>query len=278
MTLSDIVLDLIIRWFNSKLLGEAPKGAYQFHTDDGALGDPSEAVFPILSQDAKGIFSLIGTGFFIAENGIFVTAAHVISAVLDEHDNPTGPLGLFQFSPGGKYYPRPIHCATRHPVADVAVGVAWPMHHNQTGHPLPNKLLSLSTSAPGLGTVVSTYAYPKTTIQRGSPQVIHFEPAFFDGQVVEHFPNGRDRAVLPGACFQTSMVIHGGASGGPVLGPNGAVFGVNSTGFENEAVSFVSCISQILELGIPDVVVPGSHRPRLVTVRELCEMKFVLSK
>ena len=73
------------------------------------------------------------------------------------------------------------------------------------------------------------------------------------------------------------MVIHGGASGGPVVGLSGTVFGVNSTGFENDDVSFVSPISEIMDLRIPQIVMPGSPEPRTVTVRELKERGFVPS-
>jgi S1-C subfamily serine protease len=74
------------------------------------------------------------------------------------------------------------------------------------------------------------------------------------------------------------MVIHGGASGGPVVGPNGTVFAVNSTGFDANEISYVSCISEVLDLAIPNVVLPGSQIPRSTTLRELMEGGFVPSR
>jgi hypothetical protein len=53
-------------------------------------------------------------------------------------------FGLCQFLPGGQYHLRLIHRATRHLVADVAVGVAMPMHHKNSGTPMPNKVLALA--------------------------------------------------------------------------------------------------------------------------------------
>jgi len=229
-------------------------------------------------QQNDGLFVAIGTGFFIAENGVFVTAAHVVQEVLDEHGNATGPLGLFQFLPDNQFYVRPIHRVTRHPVADVAIGVATPMHHKTTGAPMPNKLLTLAVKPPLVGTAVCTYAYPKTVIEPGKPQVIRFELGFFDGVLLEHLADGRDKVILPGPCFRTSIVVHGGASGGPVVDANGAVFAVNSTGFEDDALSYVSCISQVLDLSITDVSFPGDSAPRTVTVRELRDRGFVLSR
>lgn len=261
---------------HQELLGEAPKGLYRAQAADGTVVETHEVVFPILRQEPSGDFYLVGTGFFIAENGIFVTAKHVITSVFGDNSVPAQPLIILQFGPGNTYYQRPIHRCTHHPIADVAVGVAWPMRHNTTGSPLPNKLLRLATSPPPIGSLIATYAYPKNTILHGVPQEVHLEPTFFEGQLVEYFPNGRDRFMLPGPCFRTSMVIHGGASGGPVVGSDGRAFGINSTGLENDFVSFVSPVSEILDLGIPGVTMPESFGPRVVTVRELRDRGFVL--
>ena len=258
--------------------GQAPSGLYSAQLGDETQADLSQAIFPIVTQRQDGLFVPIGTGFFVAENGIFVTAAHVVKAVLDEQDNATGPFGIFQFLPGNHFSVRPIHRATRHLVADVAVGVATPMHHNTTGMPMPNKILTLAASPPSIGSSVCTYAYPKPDIQPGKPQVVHFKSGFFDGSLLEHHPHGRDKVVLPGPCFRTTMVIHGGTSGGPVIGSNGAVFAVNSTGFDDDQLSYVTCISEVLDLAIPGVVLPGSPTPRITTLRELSEGGFVISR
>lgn len=260
------------------LPGEAPPGRYSAKTGDGKDADLGHAIFPIVTQQEDGTFIAIGTGFFVAKNGVFITAAHVVTSVLDEHGNVTGPFGLFQFLPGGQYYVRRIHRVTRHLVADVAVGVAMPMHHKTTGAPMPNKILRLAATPPPLGSAVSTYAYPKTSIKRGTPQVIHFEPGYFDGSLLEHLPRGRDKVILPGPCYRTSIVIHGGASGGPVIGPGGGVFAINSTGFEDNDLSYVSCISEALDLAIPDVMLPGNVTPRTTTLRELAERGFSRSR
>lgn len=259
-----------------KLLGEAPKDRYHAQTSHGVTVEPNEVVFPILRQEPSKDLHLVGTGFFIAQNGIFVTARHVITSVFDSEGIPRQPLVILQFDVGNTYYVRPVHRCTHHSVADVAVGVAWPMHHNTSGEPLPNKLLRLSTTPPPIGEVVATYAYPKTTILHGTPQEVHVEPTFFEGHLIEAFPNGRDSVFFSGPCFRTSMVIHEGASGGPVVGQDGRVFGVNSTALEEDFVSFVSPVSEILNLVIPGVIMPGSSEAHVVTVRELRDRGFVV--
>ena len=52
------------------------------------------------------------------------------------------------------------------------------------------------------------------------------------------------------------MVIRGGASGGPVVGQNGRAFAVNSTGLEDDFVSFVSPVSEVLDLSLPGTWCP----------------------
>jgi Trypsin-like peptidase domain len=260
------------------LYGQAPSDRYSAQTADGTQTDISQTIFPIVTQGQDGLFVAIGTGFFVAENGIFVTAAHVVKAILDEQGNVTGPFGIFQFLPGDKFFIRPIHRTTRHSIADIAVGVAAPTHHNTTGAPMPNKILTLAANPPSVGSLVCTYAYQKTDIQPGTPQIVRFNPGFFEGVLTEHHPQGRDKVLLPGPCFRTTMVIHGGASGGPVIGPNGTVFAVNSTGVEGEALSHVSCISEVLDLAIPDAILPGSPIQRITTLRELAECGFVISR
>jgi hypothetical protein len=253
--------------------GAAPRGRYRAKTDDGNDANPNEAIFPIVSQEPDGTFVAIGTGFFVAEHGIFVTAAHVVAAVLDDRGEVKAPFGMFQFGPNKSYHMRPIHRATRHSVADIAVGVATPMHHKTDGTPLTNKVLKLSIETPSIGTSICTFAYPKTVVQPGRPQQIAFAPAYFEGALLEHFPAGRDKVVLPGPCFRTSMVVHGGASGGPVLA-HGSVFAVNSTGFDDSDVSFVSCLSSALDLAITNVCLPGDPQPRNTTLRELLSRGF----
>lgn len=161
-----------------KLLGEAPKQLYRAYTGEGAVVEPDEVIFPILRQEPSGDLYLVGTGFFIAENGIFVTAKHVVTSVFDHRGVPTQPLGILQFGPSDTYYQRPVHRCTRHPIADVAVGVAWPMRHKTTGRPLPNKLFTLATSPPPTGSLIATYAYPKSTILHGVPQEVTWSRRF----------------------------------------------------------------------------------------------------
>jgi len=255
------------------LKGSAPKGAIGAVDGDGNVVDPGAAIFPILKQGSDGSFYLIGTGFFIAENGIFATAKHVLLDVIGADGVQTNPIVMVQFL-DGIYVIRHIVRCTSHDVADISVGIAAPMNHNTLGTPLKNKILRLTQSIPTIGQPLSTYAYPKSVIKHGEVQELHFWPDFFAGVMREHYPNGRDSVLMPGPCSQTSMYIHGGASGGPVFSANGRVCGVNSTGFENDDISFVTPIHTIENLILSDVFIPTNMTGQ-VRVRELIDNSFI---
>jgi len=251
------------------LPGEAAPDRYGVLTGNGVSGDPWRGIFPIVRFSPDGAMDLLGTGFYISTNGLFVTARHVLSAPFDQTERQVYPIALIHFYEQDRYLVRPILRCARHPIADVAVGVAAPMNRNSDGTPLTNLVLTLSILSPGLQSRVVTYAYPRyanTTVE--GAQTIHMMPTFYDGEVTEYLPTGRDRVLLPGPCYRTNMVIHHGASGGPVFSPSGAVFAVNSTGFDGTDVSYVSRIDEIFDLTVDDVVM-DQQPPRSVRLIEM---------
>ena len=122
-----------------------------------------------------------------------------------------------------------------------------------------------------------TYAYPKhaNLILPDGTQQINFAPTYYDGHIKGYFPLGRDKVLLPGPCYQTSMAIQAGASGGPVFSPNGLVFGVNSTGYDGTDVSFVSRIHEIFAISIDDVVIDAGVARKL-SIIELAKLGHIV--
>jgi len=260
-----------------ELRGEAASGTYKARTGDGVEVSLDRAIFPIVRYDSDGRLHLVGTGFFIATNGLFVTAKHVLMhGVFDSTGRQLYPIGILQFIEGNIYIQRPILRCAYHPMADVAVGVAAPIKDKQ-GQPLSNPILKLTLVPPVIGSRVVTYAYPRhaNVILESGEQRLNLMPRWYDGNLEEHFPNGRDQIFLPKPCFRTSIFIHGGASGGPVFSRAGAVFGVNSTGIEGTDISFVSRLDEIFQLTIDDVIL-GSRSPASVPVIEMARAGHII--
>jgi hypothetical protein len=258
------------------LPGAAEPDRYGVRAGDGVATNPSRAIFPIVRFGADGSMDLLGTGFFISTNGLFVTARHVLSAPFDSRGRQIYPIAMIHFYEDANYIVRPILRCASHPLADVAVGVAAPMNRNSDGAPLTNPILTLTIEPPSLQDRVVTYAYPRyASISLEGQQTFHVMPTFYDGEITEYLPRGRDRVLLPGPCYRTSIVIHHGASGGPVFSRSGTVFAVNSTGFDGTDVSYVSRINEIFVLTIDDVVM-DNQPARSIPVVEIARAGHII--
>ena len=251
--------------------GESQKGGPSVARDrfidfdgTGALGH--HAIFPILKQVGDGCFNLIGTGFFISSFGLFVSAKHVLRDCFDEKGKQKFSVCLLQFFSDNRYLFRHIAWCCSHNRADVAVGLAEGTSGGESNPALP-----LTTVGPSNGELAATFAYPETKIEQlGATQVMNFKAEFYDGSIVKYFPNGRDKVMFPGPCYQTTMVIKGGASGGPVVGKSGRAFAINSTGFDGASdISFVSRIDEIIYLELPHLQLPDGQDLPSITIFDL---------
>jgi Trypsin-like peptidase domain len=257
-----------------RIFGEACRGDYDVTTGEGLPTLPDFSIFPIVRHDDNKM-RMVGTVFFITTNGLFVTAKHVLQDVLDKKGNQTAPIGIIQFLPRNMWIYRPVDRYGYHRTADIAIGVPGPLP--QSAPLSTNPVLTLTTQPPSPGAKVVTFAYPKhhNFIRENGLQELYFSGAYYDGVLQEHFPEGRDRTMLPGPCYRTSIVLHGGASGGPVFGPAGHIFGVNSTGMDGTAISYVSEIDQIFSLSVEKVAIDGDQKNR-VFIAELATMGFIV--
>ena len=227
--------------------GHVPPGLYGFEDESGDPIEGGEGVIPILEMIDSRLYRFIGTGFFVTSFGIFATAKHVL---LSAHENGH-PIFTWQLIPPNQWFIRPVLQFSFHDTADVAIGLAAPAAHVATGEPLLSPRVRLTTRLQSPSDIVATFAYPSSVVEkRGDGQVLSFQPEFYEGRIVEYLPGVRDSIMLPGPCYRTSMVIHHGASGGPVAGPSGRVFGINSTGFDGTEDFYISRIDEILLLEI----------------------------
>lgn len=252
------------------LRGEAPPGLYYFVDETGAPVIGGEGIIPILELIDGHSYQFIGTGFFITSFGVFATAKHILTAARPSNHQ----ICVWQFVPPDHWLIRPVIQIKCHNIADLAVGVPYLAVNPETAEPLWNARVRLTTREPAIGDRVSTYAYPNTVIKEiEQGQILSFQPRFYEGQIVESFPHGRDSVMLPGPCFRTSMVIHHGASGGPVAGPSGRVCAVNSTGIDGTDDSYVSRIDELLSLTV--VVTDDDGGEQQKTIEQLATEGFV---
>lgn len=256
--------------------GEADPALYQVVDREKRPVKIDQVIFPILKASARKKIDLIGTGFFISTNGLFVTARHVLHDVINENRLQTHAIAMVQFLPENHYKIRPVDRCFAHREADVAVGVVRGLEHKIRGA-FSNKVVTLTTREPDIGEVVFTYAYPNTQIIRrdASIQELRFSPNFYEGVIEHSYPEGRDRFLIPWPCYQTSIQSHGGASGGPVFDLSSRAFGVNCTGMKGQKLAFASRIKEVLDVVISNVWVPGENAPSPKTIRELARAGFV---
>lgn len=216
-----------------------------FKTDVNEDIDGTAAIFPIVKLNIDGELEFLATAFAIARNGILVTAKHV-PFITDKKIH--AHLRVIHIT-NGKYFIRPISRIAWHDRADIAVFILAEFKNNKTGEILTNKVMSLTSKVPKVGSKVATFAYPKTTIKKKDQvQEVDVKDSWYYGEVSEYFPNGRDRTFLPGKCFRTTLGFPGGASGGPVADENGKIFALNSTSIDFEGVYSDGHVSSLIDL------------------------------
>ena len=225
--------------------------AHIFRDNHGNDVQPIDVVFPILTIDDNG-FKFIGSGFFVHPAGGFVTAKHVM---FDSKGKLIDPCYIIQ-AVKGKFIMRKLQVYFPSPVSDIGIGMLKGGFVYEDGSPFYHTPLAISLDVPEVGDIIKTFAYPKAKIKNiDETQIGDFKGDWQGGEIVKHYPNGRDKVLLPHNCYETSVLINGGASGGPVIS-NGLVIGVNSTGYDVEdgqkPISFITPISEIFNLPIHD--------------------------
>ena len=177
--------------------GDAPDGLHGFFALDRKNTHGIHVIFPILKQVVAGDFQLIGTGFFIGSFGLFLSAKHVLRDCFDDNKDEKYPICICQFFPNNQYQLRNILWCSSHYISDVAVGLVEPTSRIES-----TPVLTITTSPPSIGGKVATFAYPKTQQVRQDDyvQILNLDGAFSDGEIVDYFPNGRDKTLNPEPC------------------------------------------------------------------------------
>jgi V8-like Glu-specific endopeptidase len=244
------------------------KGA-NFKDQYGETINNQTAIVPLISQDpGTGKIFFIGTAFYISGNGLMVTAKHCL---YDKDEKIFDNLGVYHFFPDNNYILRPITQVVISNDYDIAYLLPKQILHK--GKPFTGTSLILTESKPEFDDQLGIYGYPLSRIDYNTGNVgkMDFVSQFYLGRCREYHANGF--SLLKNPCYQTSIQIMSGASGGPVFDKNGHVFAVCSTGYdlaeEGEDISFVTPISPSFNITIPD----GSGNA--LTIRDLIGKGFI---
>jgi len=243
-------------------------------------------VFPILKAlyypDGTEDHKIVGTGFFLDSNGRFLSARHVfynrkrltldlglrldlgltldLGLALDIEDAEGIALYcVHSVNVNRKMVARRIDVSSIIPRRDTDI-VAGFVEMKQFGKgdnsiteaELRNTAhINYATNTDiSVGTEIWTVAFPLTIVSRleNGGFNVDLQSDMYRGRITKHYPEGRDRVMLPGPCYETDMEIKGGSSGGPVFisGSSGFVFGVNSTGMEPHCFSHVTSLAPLV--------------------------------
>lgn len=257
--------------------GAADENSWHFTNagDDGPLPNPVGHTFPLLTHDSDGRWKLIGTGFYVSSDGLFITARHNICDVFED-GRQVAPLVILHFhSPTGLFGPsevifRPIAQCWLSNDADIAFGVAAALTNSQNGEVLLHRCWELSWATPTVGTPVGTYAFPRHRFATNGDSV-HFHPELYRGTVLE-VGDYRDKIILPCPYLCVDCRIHGAASGGPIVMREGKVIGINCTELKNDqspGPGYGVHIQCLRDAFIDDAVLIDDSSPRRVTFDEL---------
>ena len=231
-------------------------------------------VFPIIKAlyypDGTEDHKIVGTGFFLDSNGRFLSARHIfynrnrltldLGLALDIEDAEGIALYcVHSVNVNRKMVARRIDVSSIIPRRDTDI-VAGFVEMKQFGKgdnsiteaELRNTAhINYATNTDiSVGTEIWTVAFPLTKVSRleNGGFNVDLQSDMYRGRITKHYPEGRDRVMLPGPCYETDMEIKGGSSGGPVFisGSSGFVFGVNSTGMEPHCFSHVTSLAPLV--------------------------------
>jgi hypothetical protein len=261
-----------------RLGGEIDPSHYNFSRlgKDGPLPNPTGHTFPLITHDANGQWSLIGTGFYVNDRGLFVTARHVIEEVLLD-GKQISPLVIVHlrsetglFGPS-EFHLRPIRECWLGDPADIALGVAAQATNRATGEVMTNWTWTLSWAVPPNGAMAATYAFPNHAVDDDGHR-IRFAPHAYGGRIREA-GEFRDRVMAPFPYLQVDFRIHGAASGGPILSGTHVV-GINCTEYPMNidhppGPGFGVQSRCLADAFLDDVVLPDETAPRRVPFDEL---------
>ncbi len=210
---------------------------------------------------------LVGTGFWVTEDGHLVTAWHVVEENIDGKGMDRGPIFAVQTFPDRSIVVRNFSKSDKHPQFDLALSetVIAPPFADRPTAPISMTLDELS-----IGDQVFSFAVlagdqifeneklPGLTAYHfggeisaeflHKPAPVRFAVRLSFGSVSMIFEKMRDRVMLPFPCIQTDVPIYGGNSGGPLFDVRGRICAAHCTSFGGNDIAFHVPIQGVLDL------------------------------
>ena len=256
---------------------------------NGEQIDPRSCVVPIMKELEKGKLSIIGTGFYITRYGLFLTAEHVLSDLMDSKRNSVKTSFICHQGENETVHLRRIRAINLFGGADIGVGQADNYTEKYPNNPLMNMRARLSSKILRENDPLVTYAYPENKIldftqQEYSPVV---RSDYYEGVCLKYVTDS-EHPFIPYPHFETNIKIKSGASGGPVF-YKGKVIGINCRGWDfgdnEDDLSYVVPMSlglvmkvggmQIPEISWENQQIPESVRDTKLTINDLIRFGHV---
>lgn len=140
--------------------------SYRAVTRDGTEIEPSAGIVPIMKEVEEDRYAVIGTGFYITRYGLFMTAAHVLSELVNWKEQEIARSRSFVCHLAGdnEVHLRRIVAITISNSVDLAIGQADNYKQKFPDNPLENVMTTFSAENPPVGAELVTYAYPENEI------------------------------------------------------------------------------------------------------------------
>lgn len=246
------------------------KSAFFKNSESQQFDDCSAIVPLIIFDDRKDEYVFIGTAFYISNSGIVMTAKHNLFAT---NNKLFEKIYIIHFTSDG-YIPRPIAkmiYSYEHDIAYLLPAEIVDEYNSVIYAPS----LILTDTLPEFDEQLGMYGYPNSRIITSEEETfVNLKSEFFLGKCREYHSNGF--SILKNPCYQTTILIKSGASGGPVFDKHGNVFALCSTAFElddgGENISFVTPLSASFQMVLDD------DNGNKFTVLELIEKKIIAFK
>jgi hypothetical protein len=200
-----------------------------------------------------------------------------------------GPIYAMQTYADRKVVPRLLRKTSQHKLYDLALSETVGLDGYDAD---PTWTFAMTMGEPKVGDPVGTYSFLSTdqkfdgekyagissdkfsaTLAIQDLRLIYrlnFAARVNRGEVLEVFPDGRDRVMMPFPCFRSDIPIYGANSGGPVFDKAGRVCGINCTSYEGQDISFHMPMKGVLELWARDIeFIPEDPAPRNRSVLEM---------